>query len=100
LKMFGSTYSIDVSFPLQRVAMRLSVMRHSLMRAYSVDLKKTIDAVQHGSPKAEVARTYGAGLPTVERYMKVAEEEGSLNPKTASGRLSVALLLSVAASPC
>jgi transposase len=63
-------------------------MRHSLMRGYSVDLrKKTIHAVQHGSPKAEVARTYGAGLPTVERYMKMAEEEGSLNPKTASGRL-------------
>ena len=62
-------------------------MHHSLMRAYSVDLRKRIvDAIQHGRPKVEVARIFGVGISSVKRYMKMAQEEGSLDPKKAPGK--------------
>ena len=62
-------------------------MRHSLMRAYSVDLrKKIVDVIRHGRPKVEVARVFGVGISSVKRYMKMAEEEGSLDPKKAPGK--------------
>ncbi len=62
-------------------------MPHSLMRAYSVDLrKKIVDAIRHGRPKVEVARIFGVGISSVKRYMKMAQEEGSLDPKKAPGR--------------
>ena len=62
-------------------------MHHSLMRAYSVDLrKKVVDAIRHGRPKVEVARIFGVGISSVKRYMKMAQEEGSLNPKKAPGK--------------
>jgi transposase len=57
------------------------------MRAYSVDLrKKVVDAIRHGRPKVEVARIFGVGISSVKRYMKMAQEEGSLNPKKAPGK--------------
>ena len=62
-------------------------MQHSLMRAYSVDLrKKIVNAVRRGRPKAEVARIFGVGISSVKRYMKMAEVDGSLNPKKAPGK--------------
>jgi transposase len=62
-------------------------VHHSLMRAYSVDLrKKVVDAIRHGRPKVEVARIFGVGISSVKRYMKMAEEEGALDPKKASGK--------------
>ncbi len=62
-------------------------MHYSLMRAYSVDLrKKIVDAIRRGSPKAEVARIFGVGISSVKRYMKMAQEEGSLDPKKAPGK--------------
>ncbi len=62
-------------------------MHHSLMRAYSVDLSKEIvDAIRHGRPKIEVARIFGVGISSVKRYTKMAQEEGSLDPKKAPGK--------------
>jgi transposase len=62
-------------------------VHHSLMRAYSVDLrKKIVDAIRHGRPKVEVARIFGVGISSVKRYMKMAQEEGSLDPKKAPGK--------------
>ncbi len=62
-------------------------MHYSLMRAYSVDLrKKIVDAIRHGRPTVEVARIFGVGISSVKRYMKLAQEEGSLNPKKESAR--------------
>ena len=62
-------------------------MHDSLMRAYSVDLrKKIVDAIRHGRPKVEVARIFGVGISSVKRYMKMAQEEGSLDPKKAPGK--------------
>ena len=34
----------------------------------------------------EVARIFGVGISSVKRYMKMAQEEGSLNPKKAPGK--------------
>ena len=62
-------------------------MHHSLMRAYSVDLrKKVVDAIRHGRPKVEVARIFGVEISSVKLYMKMAEEEGALDPKKAPGK--------------
>ena len=62
-------------------------MHHSLMRAYSVDLrKKIVDAIRHGRPKVEVARIFGVGISSVKRYMNMAQEEGALDPKKAPGK--------------
>jgi transposase len=57
------------------------------MRGYSVDLrKKIVDAVRRRRPTAEVARIFGVGISSVKRYTKMAEEEGSLDPKKAPGK--------------
>jgi transposase len=62
-------------------------VHHSLMRAYSVDLrKKIVDAIHHVRPKVEVARVFGVGISSVKRYMKMAQEEGTLYPKKAPGK--------------
>ncbi len=56
------------------------------MRAYSVDLrKKIVDAIRHGRPKVEVARIFGVGISSVKRYMKMSQEDGSLDLKKAPG---------------
>jgi transposase len=34
----------------------------------------------------EVARIFGVGISSVKRYTKMAEEEGSLDPKKAPGK--------------
>ncbi len=34
----------------------------------------------------EVARIFGVGISSVKRYMKMAQEEGSLDPKKAPGK--------------
>ncbi len=63
------------------------MVHHALMRGYPVDLrKKMVDAVRRRRPKAEVARIFGVGISSVKRYTKMAEEEGSLDPKKASGK--------------
>ena len=42
------------------------------MNAYSEDLrKKIVEAKERGMPTVEVARTFGVGLSSVERYAKV-----------------------------
>lgn len=57
------------------------------MRAYSLDLRsKIVEAVKRGVPKAEAARTFGVGISTVKRYVKMAEESLSLAPKKAPGK--------------
>jgi transposase len=57
------------------------------MRAYSVDLrKKVVNAIRHGRPKVEVARLFGVGISSIKRYLKMAQEEGSLDPKKAPSK--------------
>ena len=64
-------------------AMRL----HGFMKAYSEDLRrKTVQAVEKGTSKSEVARAFGVGLSSVKRYVKTTREGGSLRPKSSPGR--------------
>ena len=63
-------------------------MHHRAMRAYSVDLRqKIVDAVlRRGTSKEEAARSFGVGLSSVRRYVKMAENGESLAPGKAPGR--------------
>jgi transposase len=57
------------------------------MKAYSVDLRqKIVDAVLSGSPKAQVARTFGVGISSVKRYASKAQHGESLAPKRPPGK--------------
>ena len=62
-------------------------MHPASMRAYSLDLRsKIVEAVKRGAPKAEAARTFGVGISSVKRYVKMAEESLSLASKKAPGK--------------
>ncbi len=59
------------------------------MKAYSVDLReRIIEAVESGTPREEVAKTYRVSLPTIERYVRLKRETGKLEPKAIPGRPS------------
>ena len=56
------------------------------MNAYSEDLrKKIVEAAQRGTPKTEVARTFGVGVSSVKRYVAAVREGRSLAPKRRPG---------------
>ena len=61
---------------------------HTLMRAYSVDLRgKIVDAVLgRGMSKEEAARTFGVGISSVKRYVQKAQRGESLAPGVAPGK--------------
>jgi transposase len=62
-------------------------VHHSMMKAYSVDLReKIIAAVERGMSKAQAARTFGVGATSVKRYVKLAEEGKPLRPGKAPGK--------------
>jgi transposase len=57
------------------------------MKAYSKDLpQKIVDAIEPGMPKAEAARTFGVGIPTVKRYATKAQRGEPLEPRKAPGK--------------
>ena len=57
------------------------------MRAYSLDLRERIvRAVEAGAPQSVVARAFGVGRATVERYVRLGREAGGLAPKPIPGR--------------
>ena len=57
------------------------------MKAYSKDLRrKIVDAIERGMPKAEAARTFGAGISTVKRYATKAQKGEPLEPGKAPGK--------------
>jgi transposase len=56
------------------------------MRAYSLDLRERIvRAVEAGTPRPEVARTFGVGVATVGRYVRLGRA-GALAPRSSPGR--------------
>jgi transposase len=56
------------------------------MRAYSLDLReRVVRAVAAGTPQAVVARTFGVGRATVERYLR-RHRAGALAPRRSPGR--------------
>jgi transposase len=64
------------------------VTHHTLMRAYSVDLRgKIVDAVLgRGMSKEETARTFGVGISSVKRYVQKAQRGEPLEPGKAPGK--------------
>ena len=77
------------------------------MRAYSLDLRERIvRAVQGGTPREVVARTFGVGIATVQRYLAQQRRTGSLAPRPIPGKAPLigpdrlaALRAQVAATP-
>jgi transposase len=65
------------------------MMQHSVMRAYSLDLReKIVAAVRRRMSKAQAARTFGVGATSVKRYVKLAEEGKPLSAAKAPGKRS------------
>src|ERR671932_1435883 len=57
------------------------------MRAYSLDLRqRVVAAVDAGTPRAAVARTFQVSPATIKRYLKQRREAGHLAPRTSPGR--------------
>ena len=57
------------------------------MKAYSMDLRrKILEALSTGTPKAQVARSFGVGLSTVKRYAGRAERGEGLAPRKSPGK--------------
>ena len=57
------------------------------MKPYSVDLReKIVEAISTGTPKAQVARSFGVGLSTVKRYAGKAERGEGLAPRKSPGK--------------
>jgi len=52
------------------------------MNPYSEDLRKMIvEAIKHGTPKTEAARSFGVSRSSVKRYAAMARQGKSLTPK-------------------
>ncbi len=56
------------------------------MRPYSKDLRlRVLAAVDNGTPRAEVAKTFGVSVSTIKRYLRLRRETGKVQPKTMPG---------------
>ncbi len=51
-----------------------------------MERRKVVEAVSTGTPKAQVARTFGVGLSTVKRYAGRAERGEGLTPRRPPGK--------------
>ncbi len=52
------------------------------MRAYAVDLReKLLAAVDAGMGREQAAVVFGVSVPTIERYVRLRRETGSLAPR-------------------
>lgn len=59
------------------------------MRAYSTDLgQRVLHAVDHGTPRPEVAALFQGSLSTIKRYLKQRRVSGNLARKPIPGRPS------------
>ena len=47
-----------------------------------------LSAVDSGSPREEVAKTFSVSMPTIKRWLKRRRESGDLKPKPIPGRPS------------
>src|SRR5919199_4291744 len=71
------------------------------MRAYSLDLRqRVVAAVDAGTPRAEIARTFQVSPATIKRYLQQRRATGHLQGRTSPGRtpaITAAQLLALAA---
>ena len=56
------------------------------MKAYSEDLReRVVRAVAIGTPRDEVAATFGVSVPTIKRWLRLKRETGGLAPEADPG---------------
>lgn len=59
------------------------------MKPYSKDLRlRVLAAVDAGTPREEVAKTFSVSMPTIKRWLKRRRETGDVQPKPIPGRPS------------
>jgi transposase len=59
------------------------------MKPYSKDLRlRVLTAVDAGTPREELARTFSVSMPTIKRWLKRRKETGDVQPKPIPGRPS------------
>jgi transposase len=59
------------------------------MKPYSKDLRlRVLSAVDAGSPREEVAKTFSVSMPTIKRWLKRRRESGDVEPRAIPGRPS------------
>ena len=59
------------------------------MKPYSKDLRlRVLSAVDAGTPRVEVAKTFSVSMPTIKRWLKRRRESGDVQPRAIPGRPS------------
>ena len=59
------------------------------MKPYSKDLRlRVLSAVDSGTPRVEVAKTFSVSMPTIKRWLKRRRETGDVQPRAIPGRPS------------
>jgi transposase len=59
------------------------------MKPYSKNLRlRVLAAVDAGTPREEVAKTFSVSMPTIKRWLKRRRETGDVEPKPIPGRPS------------
>ena len=59
------------------------------MKPYSKDLRlRMLKAVDTGTPREDVARTFSVSMPTIKRWLKRRKETGDVEPEPIPGRPS------------
>jgi transposase len=57
------------------------------MKPYSKDLRLRVpDAVDAGTPREDVARTFSVSMPTIKRWLKRRRETRDVQPRAIPGR--------------
>jgi transposase len=57
------------------------------MKPYSKDLRlRVLAAVDAGTPREQVAKTFSVSVPTIKRWLKRRRETGDVQPKPIPGR--------------
>lgn len=60
------------------------------MKPYSKDLRlRVLAAVDGGTPREEVAKTFSVSMPTIKRWLRRRRETGDVEPKPIPGRPSI-----------
>jgi transposase len=59
------------------------------MKPYSKDLRlRVLSAVDAGTPREEVAKTFSVSMPTIKRWLRRRRETGDVEPRAIPGRPS------------
>src|SRR5918995_7008511 len=59
------------------------------MKPYSKDLRlRVLSAVDAGTPREEVAKTFSVSMPTIKRWLRRRKETGDVEPQPIPGRPS------------